>query len=157
MAVPALAARLPLLRGRCASHPGGSSAAFVWRRWLSTAASPTIGSAEVTAVAQRLSDGSARYIDCRSEEEFAQGTVPGSINMPFPHTGGQAVEPADFLADVEAEFERSEPIMLGCRSGVRSLLAADVLTNAGYADVSNVEGGFLAWDAAGLPVEPFTG
>ena len=116
-----------------------------------------IGSIDVGTVAQRLTSDDARYLDCRSEEEFAQGTVPSSVNIPFPHTGGQAVEPADFLADVEAEFQRSDTIMLGCRSGVRSLLAAEVLTGAGFTDVSNVEGGFIAWQAAGLPIEPFTG
>ena len=45
------------------------------------------------------------------------------------------MEPADFLADVEAEFQRSDTIMLGCRSGVRSLAAEVLLTSAGFTDI----------------------
>ena len=116
-----------------------------------------VRTAAVRDVADALRDGTARYLDCRSEMEFAQGTVPGSINYPYPHNDGEAVEATDFLLDVESEFQRSDSIMIGCRSGVRSLLAAEILVNAGFTGVSNVEGGYLAWQDSGLPVAPFSG
>ena len=31
--------------------------------------------------------GAVRYLDCRSESEFAAGVVPGSVNLPYPHNG----------------------------------------------------------------------
>jgi 3-mercaptopyruvate sulfurtransferase SseA len=39
-----------------------------------------------------------------------------------------------------------------CASGYRSLIAASVLRSAGFADVSDLLGGYLAWEGAGLPV-----
>ena len=136
-----------------------------------------IPSADVHAVARALSDGAAdadaaaewrwcgegspaaaRYVDCRSEEEYAAGVVPGSINLPYPHTGGELVEAEDFLDGVEVEgFGRGDRIFVGCRKGPRSAMACEVLLNAGFTDVTNVAGGIQAWVAADLPVEPFTG
>eukprot|EP01047_Picozoa_sp_COSAG01_P092062 COSAG01_NODE_23513_length_812_cov_1.546985_1_plen_114_part_00 len=112
---------------------------------------------DVDMVARRLAQGSARYLDCRSEQEFATGVVAGAVNCPFPHNNHVAVEPDDFVADVEGEFGRDDTILLGCRSGVRSLLAAEVLLSAGFSDVTNVAGGILAWEAAGHPIAPFKG
>ena len=106
-----------------------------------------------------LLQGLGRYLDCRSEVELSGGVIPNSINIPFPHNGNtEIVQPADFLLDLQAEgFERDTPIFVGCRSGARSALAVEVLINAGYTDVRNVEGGILAWAASGLPIEPFAG
>ena len=44
------------------------------------------------------------------------------------------------------------PVVLYCESGYRSSIAASVVRAAGFADVSDLKGGFHAWDAAGLPV-----
>ena len=114
---------------------------------------------EVGEVARAIASGAARYLDCRSERELAGGVVAGSVSIPFPHNGNaEVVEPAEFLLDVDLEgFERDQTIFVGCRSGARSALAAEVLIEAGYEDVRNVEGGILAWVAHGLPIEPFAG
>ena len=44
--------------------------------------------------------------------------------------------------------------MVYCAGGMRSALAADTLKTLGFENVGHVEGGFGAWQAAGLPVEP---
>lgn len=115
--------------------------------------------AGVSAVARLVANGSARYLDCRSEGEVGGGVVPGSVNIPFPHNGNaEIVEPAAFLVDVDHEgFERDQPIVVGCRTGARSALAAEVLIQAGFRKVSSADGGVLAWVAAGLPIEPYAG
>lgn len=115
--------------------------------------------ADVSAVARFVANGSARYLDCRSEGELGSGVVPRSVNIPFPHNGNaEVVEPAAFLVDVEHEgFERDQPIVVGCRTGARSALAAEVLIQAGFRKVSSADGGILAWVAAGLPIEPYAG
>ena len=58
-----------------------------------------------------------RYLDCRSESEFAAGVVPGSVNLPFPHNGNdEQVEAADFLEDVAyEEVGKGDKIFVGCR------------------------------------------
>ena len=118
-----------------------------------------IPSAAVAIVAADLADGSARYLDCRSEEEYAAGVVPGSTNLPYPHNGNRyPIDAEEFVEDVLAEgFERGEKIYLGCRKGPRSAMACEVLINAGFTGVRNVEGGIQEWVAKGLPIHPFTG
>jgi rhodanese-related sulfurtransferase len=43
-------------------------------------------------------------------------------------------------------------VVVSCASGYRSLIAASVLRRVGFADVSDLIGGYEAWMAAGLPV-----
>ena len=49
---------------------------------------------------------------------------------------------------------RSQPIVLSCRSGARSALAADTLRDLGFVDALSLAGGFNAWAQAGRPVTP---
>merc|ERR1711972_24161 len=110
-------------------------------------------------VMRALADKRARYIDCRSEVEFAAGVVPDSINLPYPHNGNDEIVSAEeFLENVESEdLSRDTKIFVGCKRGPRSALACEVLINAGFTDVTLVEGGIQAWVAAELPIHPFPG
>ena len=49
--------------------------------------------------------------------------------------------------------DKNAKIVLYCRSGRMSSIAAEELVKAGYTDVYNLAGGFNAWEAAGLPIE----
>jgi rhodanese-related sulfurtransferase len=87
------------------------------------------------------SQAGARVIDVREPFEYTEGHVAGSELVP--------------LATIHArvnDFPKDEPIYVFCRSGNRSLQAAQVLVDAGYTDVRNVEGGIIAWTNARLPV-----
>jgi len=116
--------------------------------------------------AQQLIGQGHRYIDVRTEEEFAQGHPATAINIPIaapdPATGQMAIN-ADFLSVVEAHFTKDAAIIVGCQSGMRSQRAADMLAQAGYETVVNMQGGFggardhtgrmvPGWSEAGLPV-----
>ncbi|MBI2951075.1 rhodanese-like domain-containing protein [bacterium] len=111
-------------------------------------------------------DPSAVYLDVRTEMEFAMGHPTGAINVPiaFPDsaTGGMRLN-SDFLAVVQKVLSRDKPIFCGCQAGQRSQMAAQVLVQAGYTNVTNVQGGFggsrdtAGWKAAGLPVSSDTG
>ncbi|KAH8065498.1 thiosulfate sulfurtransferase [Aureococcus anophagefferens] len=112
----------------------------------------------VDAAARLEADAAATYLDCRSAAEVATGVVEGSVNIPYPHDGdAELIEPAEFVADADAEFARDDTILVGCRSGSRSILAAEILVDAGFTNVLHVDGGMNAWFQAGLPVAPFTG
>lgn len=116
--------------------------------------------------AQALIDKGWRYIDVRTEEEFAAGHPVPAVNipvaMPDPATGQMALNP-DFLAVTEAHFPKDTGLVLGCQSGMRSQHAAEMLSRAGYLQVVNLQGGFgggrdyagkpvPGWRDAGLPV-----
>ena len=107
-----------------------------------------------------------RYIDVRSEPEFRHGHPSGALNIPIMHREAFGMVPnADFLGVIEGNFERGDKLLLGCQSGARSARAAEILSAAGFSDVSNVRGGFggahsdsgevieKGWLASGLPVD----
>ena len=80
-------------------------------------------------------------VDVREPFEYADGHVETAVLMPL----AQVVELA-------RDLPRDEPVYVICRSGNRSLQASEALVRAGFQDVRNVDGGMLAWAAAGYPV-----
>jgi rhodanese-related sulfurtransferase len=123
----------------------------------------TIKHITVQQAHQQQSSG-ATYLDVRSIPEFAQGHPEGAFNVPLlhmdPQTGQMRPNP-EFLAVVRANFQADAPMVVGCRMGGRSQQACEILASAGFADVTNVLGGFggapqlghAGWVQAGLPVE----
>jgi rhodanese-related sulfurtransferase len=81
-------------------------------------------------------------VDVRQPVETRSGTVPGAVLIPLSEFGRRL-----------AELPRDRPILTICRSGHRSPLAARQLKQAGY-DVTDVDGGIMAWERAGLPIVP---
>jgi len=84
---------------------------------------------------------SLQLVDVRSPAETAQGTLPGAREIPLAILTGSL-----------AGLDRSAPVLVYCASGYRSQVAASVLLEAGFGDVSDLLGGYRAWDAAGLTV-----
>ena len=89
------------------------------------------------------SDGRVSLIDVRDPLEVrCVGAPLGAITIPYKLFPDLAVNP-DFLAAVEAAFpDRSQPLCLICRTGQRSLAAAEWLASAGYLNLTNVSEGF---------------
>lgn len=87
--------------------------------------------------------GGITVIDVREADEFAEEASPLSENFPL-----STFEVSRIL---ETHDKRTEVYMM-CRSGRRSYKAAQLLTEAGFLAVYNIEGGLIAWEAAGLPV-----
>lgn len=87
---------------------------------------------------------SARRIDVREPAEFdgILGRMPGSELVPL-----------GTLLDAAAPWPRDVPLLLICRSGARSMKAARLLAERGFTALYNLEGGMLAVNEAGLPVE----
>ena len=95
--------------------------------------------------AKLIEDGHI-YVDVRSEEEFEEGHIPGSFNVPLLHRlGGEMIPNPDFVGVVQAAFPIEKPMILGCRAGARSLRAAELLHGAGYDELWELRTG---WDGA---------
>jgi rhodanese-related sulfurtransferase len=83
------------------------------------------------------------YLDVRSVPEFEQAHPSGAANIPLLHLqGGRMMPNADFQRVVEATFPKDTKLVIGCKSGGRSLQAATMLSAAGYTDVVDMRGGF---------------
>jgi rhodanese-related sulfurtransferase len=80
-------------------------------------------------------------VDVRSPHEYQHdGHIEGSRLLPL-----QAL-----MQRVE-ELPKDQPIVFVCRSGNRSQVACEQLSRLGYENVTNFEGGMIAWKRAGLP------
>jgi len=86
---------------------------------------------------------SVQLLDVRTPEEYAEGYIDGAINI--------NVQSDDFRLLAEKELSKDSTILVYCRSGRRSLDAADILTDLGY-KVVNLKGGIMEWKDEGLPV-----
>lgn len=73
-------------------------------------------------------------VDVREPSEFAQGYIPGAVLIPLGE-----------LEEIRNRLEVGEPVVLYCRSGIRSLTAANMMVSWGYLEVMNLKGGILAW------------
>jgi rhodanese-related sulfurtransferase len=86
----------------------------------------------------------AMLVDTRSgdEQREQQGLIPGAFNHPL----------SCVLWRLD-ELPRETRVILICRHGYSSSLAAAQLQKLGFRDATDVIGGFEAWQAAGLPVD----
>ncbi len=83
-------------------------------------------------------------IDTREDSEWSAGHAAGSI-----HLGKGIIE-----RDIESEVpQKDATLVLYCGGGYRSALAGDALQKMGYSNVISLDGGWRAYQAAGLPVE----
>lgn len=83
------------------------------------------------------------YLDVRSEPEFAAGHPAGAYNVPLMHAGPGGMRPnPDFARVVEASFPTDTKLVVGCKSGGRSLRAAEMLLGSGFSDIVDMRGGF---------------
>jgi rhodanese-related sulfurtransferase len=102
--------------------------------------------------AQAAAAAGAIVIDTRCAEQRREtGIIPGSVHVPLSVLYWRLDPASGFedprLADPEAQ------IILVCAHGYSSSIAAATLRDLGFARASDIEGGFEAWQAAGLPIE----
>lgn len=89
-----------------------------------------------------FTEGKAFLVDVRSAEERKfVGHVPNSIHVPWA-TGTSLTRNPRFVRELESKIDSGFPTLLLCRSGKRSVLAAEAATKAGLELVFNVLEGF---------------
>ncbi len=96
----------------------------------------------VQTVASVMNRDDIVLIDVREQWEYDAGHIPGVTLIPMN-------EVASRLAEIPTDKE----VIVTCRSGNRSGQITDFLRQQGFDNVHNMEGGILAWEAAGYEVE----
>jgi rhodanese-related sulfurtransferase len=92
----------------------------------------------------RTLDESFVILDVRTPEEFAEGHVPGAINISHDQLANRITE---LLGD------QNKDVVLYCRSGRRAALAADVLKAKGFNHLLHLDGDMQKWVAEKRPIE----
>ncbi|XP_031474545.1 thiosulfate sulfurtransferase 16, chloroplastic-like [Nymphaea colorata] len=133
--------------------PSAAPIFFLFLLFFNLSFFPTICSSSEAAVAtvsvhiaKDLLASGHRFLDVRTKEEFIKGHVEDAVNIPylFFTPEGRKQNPR-FIEEVSAVYSKDDHILVGCRSGVRSLNASIDLLKANFKNVKNMEGGFVAW------------
>lgn len=101
-----------------------------------------IKSIEVNELNEKLGkEKNLVLVDVREQAEWDEAHIPGAVFLP--------------LSQLEARFAelpKDKALVLQCRSGKRSMTAATFLKDQGYSDLTNLEGGIMAWMDEGFDV-----
>jgi rhodanese-related sulfurtransferase len=79
-------------------------------------------------------------LDVRTAREFAEGHVPGAVNMDVSAAG---------FAEKAGKLDREKTYLVMCRAGGRSLTACQKMAPLNFSKLYNLEGGFMAWEDEG--------
>lgn len=82
------------------------------------------------------------WLDVREQSEYDAGHIPGVTLIPTGQVGSR-------LSDIP----KDKPVIVTCRTGNRSAAVTQFLQEQGYTNVHNMQGGIVAWQSAGFPVE----
>lgn len=99
---------------------------------------------DVATYETEMSKPNVQLIDVRTPAEYAEGHIANSKNINI--TG------EDFDAQV-ALLEKSKPVLLYCKSGMRSAKASLRLKELGFENITDLDGGFGTWRNANKPIE----
>ena len=78
--------------------------------------------------------GNALLLDVRRNEEFRADRIPQSVHMPL-----------DELRERIQELPKDRPLIITCRTGVRSYAAYRILKQSGFSHLSNLSGGYISY------------
>jgi rhodanese-related sulfurtransferase len=82
-------------------------------------------------------------LDVRSKEEYQEGHVPNSINIPHSEVQNHI-----------GELKKYKTIYIHCHAGTRAQIASQILKNAGLNNIVCIaSSGMADWMAAGFPIE----
>ena len=103
---------------------------------------PQVPETTVSETVAARDAGTIQILDVREPEEWADGHIPGAVHIPL----------GSLPARIN-ELDQNQPVVVVCRSGVRSLTGAEILLKAGFGDAKSMAGGMIDWAAVGQPVE----
>ena len=108
------------------------------------AETPGVRVVDVDTASDMLDGGDRILIDVRTPPEYDEARLAGArlIDLSSPT-----------FAEEIAALDRDLPYVIYCRTANRSASARQLMEELGFSDVADIDGGIVAWSAAGLPVE----
>lgn len=106
------------------------------------AGNQNIESVDVATFEKEISAGDVQLLDVRTATEFANGHIEGAMNLD--------IKRSDFVDEANKTLDKNRKVYLYCRSGARSMQAANKLAKEGY-QIVNLKGGILDWEGEGRP------
>jgi len=113
-------------------------------------AKATIKECTVSEVEDCLTEDTL-LIDIREPDEYTRGHIPGAIHVPRGMLEFQILKTLEHIG-VKTDAADTD-MVLYCGTGGRSALAAKSLNDMGFRNVRSLDGGIVAWNEAGLPVD----
>jgi rhodanese-related sulfurtransferase len=103
---------------------------------------PAVPSVDVHTASERLAaTNPPLLVDVREPDEFATVRAEGAVLLPL----------STFMLRFQ-QLPKDRPLLVICAVGGRSAAATAHLLASGWSDVTNVSGGTIGWERAGLPV-----
>lgn len=99
--------------------------------------------ADASAAVQLINHDNALLLDVREDSEFRDGHILNARHIPLGTLRKRLGELEPF---------KDKPILVCCRSGQRSASACGLLRKEGFLNVTNLKGGVMGWQSAGLPL-----
>ena len=94
----------------------------------------SINADETKTLIAGQAEGAYTLLDVRQPGEYEGEHIPGAKLIPLPE-----------LKDDHSQLDLRKPVIVYCRSGSRSLAAAQLLSGLGFSDIYNLEGGIMGW------------
>jgi len=110
------------------------------RTFVATGSAKGINNMEAVRL---MNNDNAFVLDVRTQEEFAKGHINTATNIPLGLVDAR-------ISDIQNK--KSQPVILVCQSGNRSMQAARALKKHGFENIYNLTGGMGSWQQANLPV-----
>jgi rhodanese-related sulfurtransferase/rubrerythrin len=97
----------------------------------------SINADETKTLIAGQAEGAYTLLDVRQPGEYESEHIPGAKLIPLPD-----------LNDGYSQLDSLKPVIVYCRSGARSLAAAQLLSGLGFNDIYNLEGGIMGWQGS---------
>ncbi|MCX8156718.1 MAG: rhodanese-like domain-containing protein [Verrucomicrobiae bacterium] len=111
---------------------------------LSAAGGPEVAQLNAREFARRAAEPGVVLLDVRTAREVKNGRIQGAVHLDLT---------APDFEERLARLDKQATYLVYCASGVRSARACQKLQAMGFPRAFNLQGGLLAWQAAGLPLE----
>jgi phage shock protein E len=97
----------------------------------------------VSEFSSKVTEAAVITLDVRTPGEFSEGHIEGAQLIDF--------QSGNFENEI-ASLDKSKTYAVYCRSGSRSGQAVEIMSDAGFTNLYNLNGGVIDWANAGLPL-----